>query len=221
MKTLAVNSDNLILNGSFKNSYWAADIDLYEAVSDRKAVHAKLDEVVDKYDVIEIKVALRSKSYKYKRLPPKLPLHTVMVKVDIILQDILPFPIECSVIYDFNSEQMYNETKVIKEMIDDLEKKKYSLFKKVKRLNSIAGLIGMKDLFADITEDTRLGLLNLTIERLALLNSDDGKKHIDDIPKYKEWIAEDLRKLGITLKDNHKNILEKEVHEKLNKIIIS
>jgi hypothetical protein len=57
MKTLAVNSDNLILNGSFKNSYWAADIDLYEAVSDRKAVHAKLDEVVDKYDVIEIKVA--------------------------------------------------------------------------------------------------------------------------------------------------------------------
>jgi hypothetical protein len=116
---------------------------------------------------------------------------------------------------------MYNETKVIKEMIDDLEKKKYSLFKKVKRLNSIAGLIGMKDLFADITEDTRLGLLNLTIERLALLNSDDGKKHIDDIPKYKEWIAEDLRKLGITLKDNHKNILEKEVHEKLNKIIIS
>jgi hypothetical protein len=221
MKTLAINSDNLILNGSFKSSVYAADIDLYEPVSDRKAVHAKLDEVVDKYDVIEIKVALRSASYKYKRLPVKLPLHTVMVKADIILQDILPFPIECSIIYDFNSKQMYNETKVIKEMIDDLEKSKYSLFKKVKRLNSIAGLIGMDNLFADITEDTRLGLLNLTIERLLLLNSDDGKKHIKNISKYKEWIAEDLRKLGITIKDNHKEILEKEVHEKLNKIIIS
>jgi hypothetical protein len=221
MKTLAINSDNLILNGSFKSSVYAADIDLYEPVSDRKAVHAKLDEVVDKYDVIEIKVALRSASYKYKRLPVKLPLHTVMVKADIILQDILPFPIECSIIYDFNSKQMYNETKVIKEMIDDLEKSKYSLFKKVKRLNSIAGLIGMDNLFADITEDTRLGLLNLTIERLLLLNSDDGKKHIKNISKYKEWIVEDLRKLGITIKDNHKEILEKEVHEKLNKIIIS
>lgn len=215
MKDCAINEKLLQLNGSFNNSYWASDIDLYEPVDSLKAVLSKCEYLYDRYDILEIKVFLKTISKKYKR-PPKTLRHTAkMVKIDILLTKQFPYPIECSIIYDFDPNSTYDKTKVVQDMVHDLEKKKYSLFKKVKRLNSIANISGYKNLFKTFLDNTKMGLLNLSIERIETLKA--GKKYLSEseTDKYMQWIQEDLRKIGINIKSDLRKELDAIVDENL------
>lgn len=211
-KRLALNPKALVLNGSFLNSYWASDIDLYEDVSD-----AKPDDVVShvralKVKALEVKVAYadgtirRFKSTRVRLLKGK---PVAMIKLDTVVK-FLAFPIELSIIYAFKEQELSREA-VIKELFADIKKK--AVYKGVKRLNSIAKLRGQPNLYDDITENTRFGVINLSNERLKLLKQMKlGKR---EKRKYLDTITEDLRRYGLKIGDNLEGVLNDDVLEAL------
>ena len=228
-KLLQFKPNKLLLNGSFQSSYWATDIDLYEAVdckhTSKLLMH--LQSLHDMFMVSEIKVKTGKTSKKYKvvaDIPQDCQLEIEMVKVDILLTEVLPYPIECTVIYDFNPGATYDINHVTEQMMDDVNSKgKFNILKKIKRIKSLFALHGFdqesKQLEA-VTENTRIGLMNLSRSRIKLLAQKRTKELMstNQMDMVNQWIREDLRKIGVTV-GNLDSVLKKEVKIELKKLL--
>lgn len=220
---LALNDHNIVLNGSFRNSYFASDIDLYEPVQqeDRHQLVNHIKGLSSRYNVTEIKLFYRNHSRKPKSLF-SIPKHALMVKLDILLDKTFAYPIECTIIYDFNSTQMYNKVKVTRELLDDITSHKYSILKKLKRMMSLFRLYKMRDeaeQLYEIVNDSRIGVMNLSKERLELVRSEGAKRYMKDadIKQVEDWVEEDLRRVGVKEKDlDHE--LDKAIKSKLKHV---
>ena len=209
----------LQLNGSFNNSYWASDIDLYEDITGVPL--AKLQKHITKisksYKVTEIKVVCGSTSKKYEKNPNAYPSTTALVKVDMLFDGLL-FPIECSVIFDRNPEATYDDETITQSLVNEISEKlvagKMSMYKVFKRFNTIAKVKGMDVLFPDINNNTRWGVLYLSSERLKLLQQND----IDNKDKYMQQVQEDLRKIDVHTHDPKEIIalLNKEMYDAMS-----
>lgn len=212
-KTIAINIRKLQLNGSFQSSYFASDIDLYEPVKNVESVLSKIYDIEKHYDLREIKISYKNgNSEKYNCLE-KLVLkkNISFIKIDIIIYYFI-FPMDCSIIYDFNSNKKYNDKEVVDDIVDDINNK-YSnnLYKIVKRLNTLSKIIYHKNTFDEILDNTKLGVINLSYTRLQILKELNGQLSDDELNRLHGIIQEDLRKYGLKVNDNLIAISNREI----------
>lgn len=218
--TVALDANRLQMNGSFLNSYWASDIDLYEKVSSgdmEKLIKGKVDAIRKSYILLEVKTVRAGHVRKYRRsqLLPRIHPKTDMVKVDFVLM-FLAFPIECSIIYDRAVQVKRSSAEIERQLLEDAKNPKYNMYKRIKRLASAGAVLGHKNLFRDITEDARLGVLYLSNERLKTLRSVRSIVGDATYAKYAAWIQEDLRKYGHSPKDDLDGAINKLILRRLS-----
>ena len=224
-KQIAFDPSNLILNGSFKSSYWASDIDLYEPVAPTKAnlksLFSHLQTLQTSYlNAVEFKQFLKTTTKKTKN-PTKIRNSCQMLKVEMILTHILPYPIECSIIFDFYPSKTYSLKHVTDGLIADISSQKYSRLKRLKRLKSLCKIHKLEDeavKLEKVLDDTKIGVLNLSKTRLELVKG-TSSAIISDVNKVKilEWVQEDLRKIGVK-QSNIDEHLDRRVKELLKPI---
>lgn len=199
-KDLAINASKIQLNGSYNHSYWASDIDLYEPVDDRMEVYLKVIHLQKNYNVSEIKVTQgngeTSKYYDMEK--PMLPGDVSLVKVDMLITSLM-FPIELTIIYDFKPQDQADSILVRHMLAQDAiqYRKEGKLYKAIKRLQSVSALQGNPNAFTNITEDTQIGVLYLSYSRLQTLSKYARKLGQRQLSLQKQYIAEDLRKVGV------------------------
>ena len=219
-KDLEIKNYNLQLFGSFNSSIWASDIDLYEPVSvaDVPMIQRKIKLINRQYILQEVKVVNDGKKKKYSSQPPIILRNNLeMIKIDFVVLDLLPYPIEVSVIYDFEHTAKRDSNEIIKDLVMDVKDPTKSMFKRVKRLASIARLQGRDtSRFDNITEDARIGIVYLSNDRIKMLRnirSIIGEKLYN---KYTQWIHEDLRKYGLKMSDDLQKYINTEVTKRLS-----
>jgi hypothetical protein len=105
-------NENMVMNGSFKNKYFASDIDLYNPIYEKHEywiLKRRIEQMRNNYNLIEIKYMLKNGS-KIKTIHQhKLDYNDIsFIKIDLILFNNV-FPFECSIIYDFESETKYDD----------------------------------------------------------------------------------------------------------------
>lgn len=218
-KLFAVNINNLILNGSFRSSYWSSDIDLYEPLNkfDITIIRNKINEISKNYKITEIKVQTDKRANKYWDAEKiKFPENEtiIFVKIDTIIYFML-FPLECSIIYDYQPERQYNFEIVIEELLTDAIKPENNLYKSIKRLDTICNeILGYDNVFWDILNNTKLGVLYLCSNRLKFLPS--LRKQIPEktYKKYYYQIHDDLRKYGVKIGEQDE-VLDREIKKYL------
>lgn len=232
---LSLNKKKLVLNGSFKSSYFATDIDLWEPVSKRSAkrLSRHIQGLVNAdVGVSAVKVFSPEKK-TYERESDLAEIEQIllkarsadMIKVDVTVKDVFPFPIECTIIFDFKPKESSTSSSVTAELMEDIEKyrKEGNLVKVAKRMLSVAIINKLDDLaekIKTVTEDSVVGVLNLSRSRLELLKEDEqGHQHIDadERKRIREWIDEDLRKVGAT-RDSLDKMLSSRVSELMAKL---
>lgn len=224
-ETIAININNLQLNGSFNNSYWASDIDLYEKVSSLKKVQQKLKQLAQHkhkdLQLMEVKVQYTTgDKNKHTSSFSSITLKgdVSFVKLDLVSFHYC-FPIDVSIIYDVNSETM-SKKEVVQALLDDIQYKlRDNLYKAVKRVSSISEIMGKPYDFAIITEDTKSGLLYLCINRLDVLHR---IKDLTTRTQYNYWmdmIKDDLRRYNLTLSDDLQGELNKRVVSLSSKLL--
>ena len=217
-----VNINNqLQLNGSYKSEYFALDIDLYNQIKNQnefEKIPKIIDKLRDNYILSEIKYSFKNGNqqktkhiynYEYNELS--------FIKIDIIIFFHI-FPMECSIIYDMESEKTYNEKTMIIDMIHDLKEKNYNKFKKIKRINTIFKIMNIDASFLDpILEDININVLYISIYRLKFIKELLNNKLINntDYDRYYQIIHEDLRKIELKPTDNLEEFLNKEISDKL------
>ena len=217
-----VNINNqLQLNGSYKSEYFALDIDLYNQIKNQnefEKIPKIIDKLRDNYILSEIKYSFKNGNqqktkhiynYEYNELS--------FIKIDIIIFFHI-FPMECSIIYDMESEKTYNEKTMIIDMIQDLKEKNYNKFKKIKRINSILKIMNIDASFLDpILEDININVLYISIYRLKFIKELFNNKLINntDYDRYYEIIHEDLRKIELKPTDNLEEFLNNQISDKL------
>lgn len=215
-------NENMVMNGSFKNKYFASDIDLYNPIYEKHEywiLKRRIEQMRNNYNLIEIKYMLKNGS-KIKTIHQhKLDYNDIsFIKIDLILFNNV-FPFECSIIYDFESETKYDDKKIIKDLLEDLHTKKYNLFKKIKRIKTILKISNFDDDFLNnIVDDIDINVLNMSIHRLKLLKNEKLKQVISqkDYDKFMNIIHEDLRKMKLKTTDDLEDILNKLIKEKIN-----
>lgn len=217
-KDLAIDHTTIQLNGSYNHSYWASDIDLYEPVDDRMEVYLKVIHIQKNYNVSEIKVTQKSGATAkyYDMEKPLLPDDVSLVKVDMLITSLM-FPIELTIIYDFKPEDKADSLLVRHMLAQDAIKyrKEGKLYKAIKRLQSVSALQGNPDAFKDVTEDTQIGVLYLSYSRLKTLSKYSRTLGQRQLSLQKQYIAEDLRKVGV------RAISLMKIRSKMNKLIKS
>ena len=222
-KNAGVNKNRLQLNGSFRSSYYASDIDLYEPVS--KSDLGKVRELINglnrEYYLTEIKVVEGGDKVKVTNLRDFEgldidPKRLEMIKVDMVVY-FLVFPIECTIIYDFDSKRKMEESEFIDNLLGDVSASEHRMFKKIKRLASVGALLGYPSMFSDITENTEMGLLYLSDQRLTLLRSIRSSLSDRAHDQFQGWIAEDLRKYGYKPSQSLRDILDAKIVKFLRK----
>ena len=217
-----VNINNqLQLNGSYKSEYFALDIDLYNQIKNKNEfenIPKIIDKLRDNYILSEIKYSFKNGNqqktkhiynYEYNELS--------FIKIDIIIFFHI-FPMECSIIYDMESEKTYNEKTMIIDMIQDLKEKNYNKFKKIKRINSILKIMNIDASFLDpILEDININVLYISIYRLKFIKELLNNKLINktDYDRYYEIIHEDLRKIELKPTGNLEVFLNNQISDKL------
>ena len=203
VKSLLIDAsvnNKIQINGSFTSSYWASDIDLYEDCSDTdiQKVYKQIRKYCLKYKPIEIKIVHQDgSSKKYKRLPPLSKLkNTAMIKIDTIFRG-LAFPIDCSVIYDWQPERTYDGDKLIHTFIQEIAEKKYGAYKAIKRFETIGKMLGFKTrLFPKVSNNTTIGVMYLSANRLAMLKDNHSQFSPEEKEQLRDTIREDLRRVG-------------------------
>lgn len=219
-KFIAIDTKNLVLNGSFKSSYWSSDIDLYEYVKDFNLIQQKIKSLNDSkdYDFIELKVQYsddKKKKYFSDFKNVKIDGDVSFVKLDLMLYYFC-FPIECSIIW--NTKNITLE-ELVEAYISDIEKTANSnTLKAIKRINNIMDLLGMDENLESITENARIGVIYLSINRLKALDVVKNKLPKQEIKHLKQIIKDDLRKYNLKLNDPLQRILNKEVTSLLRKL---
>lgn len=221
---LAIDKSEIMLNGSYANSYFASDIDLYENTQ------GKAHKVVQKVrklkkslgttaHILEVKTQL--KNGQKERLKEKLSTFTIenpdevsFVKVDMIIKYFV-FPIEVSMIYDINPEELTLESGINMFLDDIQELAPKNLYKAVKRMHSIARMLGYNDMFNDVLNDGKLGVIYLSFSRLETLKIAKQFMTTDKYNTLKDYIKEDLRKYGLNLSDNLVEAMNEEVQKYL------
>jgi hypothetical protein len=217
---VCINQSKLYLNGSFADSYYASDIDLYEACSISKLsdVEDKIKFLSDKYNLLEVKVVDNKDSNKYHTFDNiKLSNNKIkLVKIDMIVLFFV-YPYECSIIYDFAPKDTMNTDSVISQMMEDVLSGKYNDYKSVKRMNSIMRLkTGKSDpLFDSIVSDTDIGVLYLCINRLETIKKVKHFVGKDEYDKMYWSIQDDLRRIGIHKTTGLDNELNNRIQIKL------
>lgn len=224
-KYLSQNVLNLKLNGSFKTSYFASDIDLYERVTKRSL--RKLQTFIRYmpkhhknkpfFNIIEVKVVnQKDEKIKYHDVDDieniVLPTNISFVKIDLIIY-FLEFPMEVTIIYDFDSQKKLSKKEIIERLLEDIQDPDINMFKAVKRFNSIGKLFGKPDLLKDFTENTQLGVLYLCKTRLEILKQ---IKHLIDSEEYSrllQIVQNDLRVYKVKISDD--------IDKKINDIVKS
>lgn len=210
-KDVMIHKKSFKLNGSFNNSYWAADIDMYQSVKDGdiNEIYEKINTIVKNYLFLELKIVednantlkIFNKSDIIKSALYNKSL--TMIKVDFVM--FLTFPIECSIIYDFDPNRMFNINDVLNDMLKDAVK--YPIYKAVKRLNSIGELLGFHDLFSDVLQQTKFGALYLTDTRIELVERIRDKLDKKQYDEFMNSLQEDKRKNGLTKRNFNKEII--------------
>ena len=223
-KHLAVSPSKLQLNGSYNSSYWASDIDLYEPVN--KASVSKIQKVIRSLPchklvdaVLEVKIQQHGKATKVSGEAIStitLPKAMSFCKVDMLIT-FTSFPIELTIIYDFEPGKLLDTRSVMDQLLEDASDKKNGMYKAIKRLNSVASILGHPHLFNDITERTRFGVMYLSNTRLKLLRDNVTEFSRSEMLKYTDIIAEDLRKYGLTISSPLESLLNKEIKMSLSK----
>ena len=203
VKSLLIDAsvnNKIQINGSFNSSYWASDVDLYVDCSDTdiQKVYKQIRKYCLKYKPIEIKIVRSDgNSKKYKRLPALSKLkNTATVKIDTIFRG-LAFPIDCSVIYDWQPERTYDGDKLIQTFIQEIAEKKYGAYKAIKRFETIGRMLGFKTrLFPKVSNNTTIGVMYLSANRLIMLNDNHSQFSSEEREQLKDTIREDLRRVG-------------------------
>lgn len=190
------------LNGSFNSSYWASDIDLYEDCKGMilEIALKKMKSFAEKYPLTGIKiVTMNGKVEKPSKLPKELPKDLSMVKLDLIFRG-LTFPIDCSVIYDWQSDNTYNVSRIIETFADEMAKKKYSLYKALKRCETLGQMLGYKfRMFRNIMDNTSIGVQYLSAMRLDMMKENKKSFTSKELKKMKDTIQEDLRRVSVQM----------------------
>ena len=229
MKQVAVRK--MLMNGSFKHSLYASDIDLYEHTRNVSAMWRKVKKIVSGKTnlqfVTKIKAHGSKKELTVEHLNPSVEDVVEMmsqfgnnisfVRVEGIAMHMV-YPIECSVIYDFGQ---HTKEELLDAIFDKIKKKKYRLYKLCKRALSIAQLTnGVKrDVFEEIVEDPKLGNLYLIASRIVVLKQIGKRISEDEFRKQVTTLVEDLRRIEPSLKlDSNKifNFIDKETDKKLS-----
>lgn len=219
-KTIAINTDNLVLNGSFNSSYFASDIDLYESVDDPKLIQHKLKSLKDSedYDFIELKVQYtngKKRKYYSRFNNVKIGDGVSFVKLDMIVYYFC-FPMECTIIWNTGTIQL---DELVEAYVADIEKTaNKNTLKAVKRINNIMDVIGLDENMESITENSRLGVIYLCINRMEVLDVLKNKLPKKEIHHFRQMIKDDLRKYNLKITDPLQSILNKEVTQLLRKL---
>ena len=208
-----IHKQSFQLNGSFNDSYWAGDVDLYQMVSDvdADAVYDRIKQILKKYIFLELKIVeddgtttkifnrddINEDIFKNKSL--------TMVKLDFVIW--LVYPIESSVIYDFDPQRKYPISEVINDMLNDIKNYK-SVYKGVKRLNSIANLLGYRDMFQDVLQQTKYGALYLTNIRRDLLERIRSKLDPKEYQVLVDSLIEDKRRNMLKTRDFNDDLIQ-------------
>lgn len=210
-REIQIHKKTFILNGSFNDSYWAADIDMYQSVKDIdiSEIYEKINHIIKKYIFLELKIVEdngnSTKIFNVDDINKNIFNKSLtMVKVDFVI--FLTYPIECSIIYDFDPERMYNIRDVLNDMLKDVLK--YNVYKGIKRLNTIANIIGYKNLFDDVLQQTKFGALYLTDTRIELIDRIKDKIDITQYNMLMNSLIEDKRKNGLLTRNFNKEILQ-------------
>ena len=207
-----IHKNSFQLNGSYNDSYWAGDIDMYQMAddSDAEAVYDRIQLIIKKYLFLELKIVeddgtitkifnrdeINEDIFKNRSL--------TMVKIDFVVR--LAYPIECSIIYDFDPDRNYDIGDVINDMLEDVIN--YPVYKAVKRLNSIAELLGYNDLFHDVLQQTKYGALYLSDVRMALIERIKHKLKIKDYNRWMDSLHEDKRRNGLKTRDFNSDLIQ-------------
>jgi hypothetical protein len=235
-KSLSIDFNNLILNGSYNDSYFASDIDLYEKIDINKIeiLNDILTNTKKNNDIqlLEIKLEYSDNKIKYNKYN-KLNFtdsnlnKLIFVKFDFLLFK-KAFPIELSIIYDVNIGKI-EKNDIIELFLDDITKYKndsprikdsrgrirpnrdYNLYKCFKRMDGIAGLFGYNNLFDFVLNNGICNVLYLLYNRYQQLKK--SKKYISKIQynKLRDELKDELLKYDLTLNDD--------ILKELNKII--
>lgn len=214
-RDVSLNLKNLELHGTYKYSYWASDIDLFEPCdyNDIEKLLKTIVEVSKIYKVKEVKVVENNKKRKfYNNFNEIQTTKPELIKVDLVLFDLV-YPIDVSIIYDFDGEPYFND--LISDLLDEVLSRENHMYKKLKRLNDISNIVGYGNLFDNIINNVELGVMYLSKTRLKLLKEIRGTISYSDMKKYMNSISEDLRKFGYKTTDN----LDKIMDEKINKLL--
>lgn len=198
-KLLAVKINNIELAGTYETSYFASDIDLHEYVefSDIKKIMKNISKL---NNVIEVKIEDKNGKHKFQSDFNNIPLPSIddnvsLIKVDFII-DFFVFPIECSMMYDFSQKES-NKTIAI-SMLDDIPQ--YNWYKGIKRMDKIIKMLFNFSAFDDILNDTELGVLYLSYNRLQVLKKFKISK--EERSKMISTIHENLRQFGYDMNVN-------------------
>ena len=210
-----IHKNSFQLNGSYNDSYWAGDIDMYQIVSDDDvdAVYDKIQILIRKYLFLELKIVeddgtttkfLTSEYVKKSTIKNIIKGSLTMIKLDFVI--FIAYPIEASIIYDFDPDRQYDISNVIEDMLEDV--KNYTVYKGVKRLNSIASLLGYNNMFEDILQQTKYGALYISNIRIDLLNRIRDRIDPKQYNNYMDTLHEDLRRIGLKTRDFNHDLIQ-------------
>ena len=128
-----------------------------------------------------------------------------MIKLDFVI--FLAYPIEASIIYDFDPDRLYDISNVIEDMLEDV-KNYTSVYKGVKRLNFIAESLGYHNLFEDILQQTKYGALYLSDTRIELIERIKDRLSPKQYNTYMDTLHEDKRRNQLKSRDFNHDLLQ-------------
>ena len=215
-RNVMIHKTTFKLNGSFNNSYWAGDIDMYQSVTDKdiSAVYDKIQYLTRTYMSLELKI-VEDDGTTTKVLDDDIDEYVsdvnlyskslTMIKLDFVM--FLAYPIEASIIYDVDAGRKYDISDVINDMLEDVVNYQ-SVYKGVKRLNSIASLLGYNNMFEDILQQTKYGALYISNIRIDLLNRIRDRIDPKQFNNYMDTLHEDLRRIGLKTRDFNHDLIQ-------------
>lgn len=217
-KKVSINVKNLQLNGSFQNSYWASDIDLYENVKGSASrINKKVKQLLQDKSIVVTEIKVVNNANEDVKYQPNdsftIPIDVAYVKVDLYFFFFL-FPMELTIIYDYGPKTI-TKNDAIEKLVEDVKDKSLGMYKRLKRLKSLGTILKIKVPIEHITEDTKIGLIYQTINRLNVI--DELKDTLDpqQISKLKDILSDNLRRYDLSLDDNLQKVLDQEIQSKM------
>lgn len=207
IKQVATRKGKMQLNGSFKHSMFATDIDLYQRSRNVSAVWRKVTRIVEGETTLEQVQLIRVMNQSGKKFTwtPSDSLskfmhsvgHPAYIRVEGFFVHLV-YPMECSIIYDFAN---HNYHQILKDILDKIAENKFGMFKLAKRAISIGNLLKQRGVeldmerFHKVVEDQTLGSVNLHLAHLKMLKTIGHQLPEERKMQMMASIKEDLRRL--------------------------